>query len=33
MGQEPGSDEEIAKFCSLNNDDVTFPMMACTDFR
>ena len=27
MGQEPGSNEEIAKFCSLNY-DVTFPMMA-----
>ena len=26
MGQEPGSNEEIAKFCSLNY-DVTFPMM------
>ena len=27
MGQEPGSNEEIAQFCSLNY-DVTFPMMA-----
>lgn len=27
MGQEPGSNEEIAKFCTLNY-DVTFPMMA-----
>ena len=27
MGQEPGSNEEIAKFCSLNY-DVTFPMMS-----
>lgn len=27
MGQEPGSNEEIAKFCSLNY-DITFPMMA-----
>lgn len=27
MGQEPGSNEEIAKFCSLNY-DVSFPMMA-----
>lgn len=27
MGQEPGSNEEIARFCSLNY-DVTFPMMA-----
>ena len=27
MGQEPGSNEEIAQFCSLNY-SVTFPMMA-----
>ena len=27
MGQEPGSNEEIAQFCSLNY-GVTFPMMA-----
>ena len=27
MGQEPGSNEEIAQFCSLKY-DVTFPMMA-----
>lgn len=27
MGQEPGTNEEIAKFCTLNY-DVTFPMMA-----
>lgn len=27
MGQEPGTNEEIAKFCSLTY-DVTFPMMA-----
>ena len=27
MGQEPGTNEEIAQFCSLNY-DVTFPMMA-----
>ena len=27
MGQEPGTNEEIAKFCSANS-DVTFPMMA-----
>ena len=27
MGQEPGSNEEIAQFCSLNY-DVTFPIMA-----
>ena len=27
MGQEPGSNEEIAQFCSLNY-DVTFPMMS-----
>jgi glutathione peroxidase len=27
MGQEPGSNEEIAKFCSLNY-DVTFPLFA-----
>ena len=27
VGQEPGSNEEIAKFCSLNY-DVTFPMMS-----
>ena len=27
MEQEPGSNEEIAQFCSLNY-DVTFPMMA-----
>jgi glutathione peroxidase len=27
MGQEPGSNEEIAKFCSLNY-DVSFPLFA-----
>lgn len=27
MGQEPGTNEEIAKFCSVNY-DVTFPIMA-----
>ncbi len=27
MGQEPGTNEEIATFCTLNY-DVTFPMMA-----
>ena len=27
MGQEPGTNEEIAKFCSANY-DVTFPMMS-----
>lgn len=27
MGQEPGSNEEIAKFCALTY-DVTFPMMS-----
>ena len=32
MGQEPGSNEEIAQFCSLNY-GVTFPMMAKTSVK